>query len=100
VGLNPLIDDAYEDKDGDGLTNYEEAKVYHTSLFNPDTDNDGLLDGWEVENGHDPLKWDNWGTFFGLYLLPLWLAVPVLTYVLIYKHLPPKLQIFKKQTKQ
>ncbi|MHA1398638.1 MAG: hypothetical protein ACTSSF_13180, partial [Candidatus Heimdallarchaeaceae archaeon] len=61
VGLNPLVDDARQDKDGDGLTNYEEAKIYHTSLFTADTDNDGLLDGWEVENGHNPLKWDNWG---------------------------------------
>ncbi|MHA1259334.1 MAG: hypothetical protein ACTSRO_06790 [Candidatus Heimdallarchaeaceae archaeon] len=100
VGLNPLIDDAKEDKDNDGLTNYEEAKTYHTSLFTADTDKDGLLDGWEVEKGHNPLKWDNWAKFFGLYLLPLWIAVPVLTYVQAYKHLPPKYQIFKKQIKQ
>lgn len=51
------------------------------------------------EMADDPLKWDNWAKLFGLYLLPLWLAVPVLTYVLTYKHLPPKFQIFKKRAK-
>ncbi|MHA1668129.1 MAG: FG-GAP-like repeat-containing protein [Candidatus Heimdallarchaeaceae archaeon] len=96
VGLNPLVDDARQDKDGDGLTNYEEAKIYHTSLFTADTDNDGLLDGWEVENGYNPLKWDNWGRLLGLYLLPLWIVVPVLLYVLFYRHLPPKYRILKK----
>ncbi len=35
------------DIDHDGLTNDEE-KTLGTDPYNPDTDNDGLLDGWEV----------------------------------------------------
>ncbi|MCE7739982.1 MAG: hypothetical protein GPJ50_11440, partial [Candidatus Heimdallarchaeota archaeon] len=53
---------------------------------NPDTDNDGLLDGWEVENGHDPLKWDNWVKLFGLYLLPVWVVIVVLPTIFHYRH--------------
>lgn len=41
------------DSDNDGLSNVEEEKL-GTDPLNPDTDNDGLLDGWEV------------GTFRGL----------------------------------
>ena len=53
------------DSDNDGLTDAEEA-VLGTDPFNPDTDGDALLDGWEV-NGHpnteplpgaDPLRAD------------------------------------------
>lgn len=36
------------DTDGDGLTDYEEAKVYGTSPINADTDNDGLTDWQEI----------------------------------------------------
>jgi len=70
IGLNPLINDADEDEDNDGLSNYEELKTYHTSIFTSDTDKDGRKDGWEVEHGSDPLRWDNWAYLFGLYLLP------------------------------
>lgn len=35
------------DRDGDGLSDEEEA-IYQTDLDVPDTDGDGLLDGWEV----------------------------------------------------
>jgi hypothetical protein len=64
--------------DGDGLTDYEEAKVYGTSPSrldtdgdeiwdynevtdfmtdptSPDTDMDGYTDGFEVTEGYDPL---------------------------------------------
>ena len=65
------------DYDGDGLTDYEEAKVYGTSLSTPDsdgdqlgdyneatdfgtdpndsdTDDDGYSDGFEINDGYDP----------------------------------------------
>ena len=51
--LNP--DDGGADWDGDGLTNAEEQNA-GTDMNNPDTDNDGLPDGWEVAYGLNP----NW----------------------------------------
>ena len=53
-GLNPLIDDASSDPDGDGLTNRQEYQN-STDPFNSDTDGDGISDGVEVTNGTDPL---------------------------------------------
>ncbi len=52
-GLNPLLNDASEDSDSDGLTNLEEYQL-GTNPINPDTDNDSIPDGWEVENDFDP----------------------------------------------
>lgn len=46
-GLNPLVDDAAEDPDEDGLTNLEEY-LNNANPFVNDTDFDGLLDGEEV----------------------------------------------------
>ena len=43
------------DIDGDGLSNWEELIIYRTDPYDPDTDNDGLLDGWEIAHGFDPL---------------------------------------------
>lgn len=43
------------DTDNDGLTDYQEVKVYRTDPNNPDTDGDGHTDGDEVKNGYDPL---------------------------------------------
>ena len=51
--LNPLVDDADEDPDEDGLTNLQEYLYYQGTFFpnldphDPDTDGDTLLDGWE-----------------------------------------------------
>ncbi len=42
------------DTDKDGLSDYDEANVYHTSRYLPDTDSDGISDGEEVNNGTDP----------------------------------------------
>ena len=44
----------YPDSDMDGLTDIEESNL-GTSPTNDDTDRDTLPDGWEVENGRDPL---------------------------------------------
>ncbi len=43
------------DQDDDGLTNDEEKNDSHTNPTDPDTDNDGVEDGEEVENGTNPL---------------------------------------------
>jgi len=53
-GLNPLVDDAHEDKDLDGLTNFEEYNL-GTYANNIDSDNDGVDDKTEVDNGRNPL---------------------------------------------
>ncbi|MHA1684437.1 MAG: NosD domain-containing protein, partial [Promethearchaeota archaeon] len=36
------------DQDGDGVTNQGEILVYSTNPWNPDTDLDGMDDGWEI----------------------------------------------------
>ncbi|MEA2003918.1 MAG: fibronectin type III domain-containing protein, partial [archaeon] len=46
--------DDLEDPDNDGLNNYEEY-VLGTDPNNNDTDGDGMPDGWEVENGLNPV---------------------------------------------
>ena len=43
------------DSDSDGLTDYEEIWEEQTHPLDPDTDNDGYLDGEEVDNGTNPL---------------------------------------------
>lgn len=66
LGTDPLVydsvtegvSDADADCDGDGLSNIREFEL-GTKPFNPDTDNDGLTDGDEVNiYGTDPLKYD------------------------------------------
>ncbi|MFC7529794.1 hypothetical protein [Actinoplanes sp. GCM10030250] len=54
---NDAVRDGDEDVDTDGLTNLEEQTL-GTSPTNPDTDGDGLKDGAEVDNGTDPLVFD------------------------------------------
>lgn len=44
-----------KDDDADGLSNAKEI-IYGTDLKNPDTDQDGFLDGQEVKNGFDPTQ--------------------------------------------
>ena len=46
------------DSDNDGLTDIDEQAVYSTNPEDPDTDNDGLNDGLEVEIGSNPLVAD------------------------------------------
>ncbi|HNU81308.1 MAG TPA: thrombospondin type 3 repeat-containing protein [bacterium] len=42
------------DSDFDGLSDYEELRVYGTNPLNPDTDGDSYHDGDEVKNGYNP----------------------------------------------
>ncbi|MCX2980762.1 hypothetical protein EYC98_07700 [Halieaceae bacterium IMCC14734] len=41
--------------DFDGLSDCDEVSVYGTDPTDNDTDNDNLLDGWEVQYGFDPI---------------------------------------------
>lgn len=43
------------DTDGDGLSDYDELYIYHTSPYLKDTDSDGYDDKTEVASGNDPL---------------------------------------------
>lgn len=54
LNSNPLS----KDTDNDGLDDYQET-VYGTNINNADTDNDGASDGWEIENGYDPLVYNS-----------------------------------------
>jgi hypothetical protein len=47
-GLPVWAGDKGEDTDGDGLSDWEEGRVYRTDSQLPDTDTDGLDDGLEV----------------------------------------------------
>ncbi len=47
------------DADGDGLSNEDEIELYQTNPLDPDTDDDGLLDGAEVSGGTDPKDADS-----------------------------------------
>jgi predicted lipoprotein with Yx(FWY)xxD motif len=55
------------DDDGDGLTNADELTVYGTDLQNPDSDGDGVYDGYEVSMGLSPLSADSDGDGLGDY---------------------------------
>ncbi len=44
----------HRDTDGDGLSDYDEIYIYHTSPYLADTDSDGIDDKTEVYAGADP----------------------------------------------
>ena len=64
-GLDPLTpDNEFEgevDSDSDDLYDWEELFIYNTDPLNPDTDGDGLDDGFEISNGFDPMLTDTDG---------------------------------------
>jgi hypothetical protein len=43
-----------QDSDLDGLSDYSEIYLYHTSAYNEDSDSDGILDKAEIISGSDP----------------------------------------------
>lgn len=43
------------DTDMDGLSDYDEVKIYGTDPVRSDSDGDGYLDGDEIKNGYNPL---------------------------------------------
>lgn len=43
------------DFDDDGLNNWTELNTHHTDPLSMDSDEDGLLDGWELAYGFNPL---------------------------------------------
>jgi len=44
-----------QDTDHDGLTDFQEKYVYHTSVYLADTDSDGFSDKEEIDAGSNPL---------------------------------------------
>lgn len=58
-GLNEVVNDVeslkFRDTDRDGLNDYDESFVYHTSRYLADTDSDGKNDKDEVLGGTDAL---------------------------------------------
>ncbi len=46
---------ASEDFDKDLISDYDEVRLYRTNPFVADSDNDGFLDGVEIQSGYDPL---------------------------------------------
>lgn len=53
--LNPIEKLKHIDTDHDGLNDYDEVYIYHTSSYLADTDSDGVSDKTEIERGTDPL---------------------------------------------
>ena len=45
---NPLHTGRVDDYDGDGVTNWEEVNQYNSDPRSPDSDGDGLFDGYEI----------------------------------------------------
>ncbi len=54
ISPDPTRADASADPDRDGLPHMAEF-TNGTDPWDPDTDGDGLQDGWEIDSGHDPL---------------------------------------------
>ena len=44
----------HHDSDGDGLSDFDEVNIYHSSPTDDDSDNDGMPDGWEISFNMNP----------------------------------------------
>ncbi len=53
-----MHDGTSDDYDSDGLSNDQETSL-GTNLFHPDSDGDGMTDGWEVQYGLNPLVFED-----------------------------------------
>lgn len=53
-----LVGNADLDSDNDGVADAREMLMYGTDAHNPDSDADGMDDGWEIAYGFDPLTDD------------------------------------------
>lgn len=51
---NRVGDEITRDSDNDGITDYDEVKIYATNPLSADTDGDGFIDGAEILSGFDP----------------------------------------------
>ncbi|OQY59471.1 MAG: hypothetical protein B6245_06495 [Desulfobacteraceae bacterium 4572_88] len=56
TSVEPTVGDG--DEDNDGVPDAMEENVYETDPTNPDTDGDGMTDGWEIYYGLNPGKID------------------------------------------
>jgi len=98
--LNPRKNDAYMDKDNDGLANREEyswsmrqgGDPIETSLnpVNSDTDNDGMTDGEEAYVGTDPKNDKSYFTVINTRLEPISGGVKI-TWTALYQWLDLKI---------
>ena len=66
----PAADVRTADFDGDGVSNWDEVQQ-SLDPFNPDTDKDGMPDGYELANGMNPRVADGTGNLDGDYLVNL-----------------------------
>jgi hypothetical protein len=66
-----------DDFDGDELANTDEIRT-GTKPFDPDTDHDGWLDGWEVSEVTDPLSAQSYPKTFALARPPVQILSPLI----------------------
>jgi len=52
--MDKLIKLQTTDTDKDGISDYDELNVYHTSIYLADTDSDGINDKEEIDSGDNP----------------------------------------------
>lgn len=60
--VDPVVDSAEVDSDGDALTDDYEVNVVGTNASLYDSDGDGYSDGYEWQNGGNPLRPDDGGS--------------------------------------
>ncbi len=61
----PTTDPDYDDFDGDSISNLFEVSYYNTDPLDADSDNDGMLDGYEIYHYLDPTFDDSGSDFDG-----------------------------------